>query len=164
MIAFDIKVAGGDDLAKKLANKSTRLGQQLAVTADPLEAFVAQIGLAAAKFSKQAAPEDLGTIRRGIEFTFRGGEGLVESKAKHTVHVIKGRGKNKKMPPLKIIRDWVVRRGMPASAAFPVARAIGRRGIPPNDFLQAGFDKALKLVSPTRQKFVKGVEQEWRKP
>ena len=39
-------------------------------------------------------------------------------------------------PPLEKIKAWVKRHGMDESAAYPVARAIGQRGIPATKFLE----------------------------
>jgi len=45
-----------------------------------------------------------------------------------------GRGPGKQ-PPLEVISGWCSRKGIPQSAAFPIARNIGLFGIPPTNFL-----------------------------
>ena len=155
-------VEGDEKLARKLSDRRTKLGPQVAVAADPIEAYTALIGLAAAKHAKDEAPEDQGGIKRGIGFTFRGNKGIVESSAKHTINVIKGRGAGKTQPPLSAILGWVGRHGIPDSAAFPIARAIGERGIKPNDFMKKGFDRMLRQdVAPTKRQFIRQTERNW---
>lgn len=60
----------------------------------------------------------------------------------YSVFVDKGR-KNGKMPPLESIRKWCEGRNISSEAAFPIAAAIGRRGIKPTNF-----------TSPFKQKVV----------
>jgi hypothetical protein len=49
------------------------------------------------------------------------------------VYVDKGR-KPGKQPPLKGIKEWCKIKGIPETAAFPIARNIGRFGIPATNF------------------------------
>ena len=49
--------------------------------------------------------------------------------APHFMNVEMGRRPGATQPPLEPIRQWVLAKGMHAGAAFPVARAIGIRGI-----------------------------------
>jgi len=165
-VAFDIRIDPGDeaDLVRKLSDRRTRLGPMVAVAADPIEKYVSEIGIKAARYAKQLAPEDTGKLRKGISFAFRRNLGVVESKAKHSINVVKGRGAGKRFPPIDVIRRWVVRHGMPPSAAYPVARAIAMRGIKPNDFPQKAFDRMLRTDVPrTKRKFVSGTERNWSK-
>lgn len=53
----------------------------------------------------------------------------------YAIFVDKGR-KPGKQPPLKDIREWCRKKGINENAAFPIAREIGRRGIPPTNFLK----------------------------
>jgi hypothetical protein len=72
---------------------------------------------------------------------------VVGNKAKHWIFVEKGRGANKRMPPVSIIREWVIAKGMEASAAFPIARAIGKRGITARPlFLLPTTQRALDAI------------------
>lgn len=48
--------------------------------------------------------------------------------APHWYYVEHGRRPGR-MPPINVIREWTIFRGMGANAAFPVARAIGQRGV-----------------------------------
>ena len=70
-----------------------------------------------------------GAYRDGWYQRVRGATLVISNSAPHFPFVEYGRRAGKKQPPLKPIRDWVISKGMRADAAFPVARAIGRRGI-----------------------------------
>jgi len=57
-----------------------------------------------------------------------------------------GRGPGKQ-PPLEAIQDWTSRKGIPESAAFAIAKSIGRFGIPPTNFLSPIRDSQQELLS-----------------
>lgn len=40
-----------------------------------------------------------------------------------------------KMPPLREIMRWARRKGLPIESAYPIAKAIAKRGLPATDFL-----------------------------
>ncbi len=157
-MAFTLE--GDEKLARKLSDRRTRLGPQVRIAADPIEAMVGQLGIAGARHAKNEAPDDTGKLKRGVRFTFRGNRGIVESTAKHTPYVIRGRQPGS-FPPVSAILGWVGRHGMPASAAFPVARAIAERGIEPNDFMSRAFVKMRQELAPTKRQFLRRVDREW---
>ncbi len=68
----------------------------------------------------------------------------------HAPVVEYGRRPGRKPPPVKIIERWLVRKGMSkvkaAEVAWPVARAIGRRGIPGVHILDSSFAEIEKLI------------------
>jgi len=47
----------------------------------------------------------------------------------------KGRGPNKKMPPVSVIESWCKSKSIPVEAAFPIARSIGKKGIKAKPFI-----------------------------
>ena len=49
-------------------------------------------------------------------------------------YVISGRRPGAKMPPISKIQAWTRLKGIPLSAAFPIARAIAKNGIKPLNF------------------------------
>lgn len=71
-----------------------------------------------------------------------------------------------KQPPLNNIKDWCKSRGIPQSAAFPIARNIGRKGIKPTPFLKPLKDlsellyKISKLGVQTVKEEIKNFQQE----
>lgn len=78
---------------------------------------------------------DTGNFLRGWrQETMPDGTEVVYNDRPHAPFVEGGRTPGRRMPPIRAIREWLVRRaGMDPDeakrAAFPVARAIGRRGL-----------------------------------
>jgi len=73
--------------------------------------------------------------------------------------VDKGR-KPGKQPPLSNIQQWLQVRGIPQSAAFPIARKIGKQGIKPTPFFQTSIDLGQdKLISDLEVAFTKDYEK-----
>ncbi len=159
-MSMTFTLEGDEKLARKLSDRRTKLGPQVRIFADPIEAMVAQLGIAGVRYAKDEAPDDTGKLIRGIRFTFRGNRGIVESTAKHTPYVIRGRQPGT-FPPVSAILGWVGRHGMPASAAFPVARKIAERGIDENDFLSRAFVRMRVDLAPTKRQFLKRVDRAW---
>jgi len=53
---------------------------------------------------------------------------------KYGIFVDAGR-KPGKQPPLNVIYEWVKKKGIPREAAFPIARKIGKEGLPAHPFI-----------------------------
>lgn len=104
--------------------------------------------------SKERVPVDMGTLRasghvqppkvRGTTIEVVLGYGGAASGYALFVHEGTGPavGRPAFMPPVDVIRAWAVRHGIPADAAFVIARAIGRRGLRPTKFLEAPLREA----------------------
>jgi hypothetical protein len=56
-----------------------------------------------------------------------------------------GRRPGSRQPPTAALLPWLARHGIPAEAAFVVARSIGRRGIPGIFFLRDALDEITPL-------------------
>lgn len=54
------------------------------------------------------------------------------------INIEEGRKPNSKMPPVDVIKKWMITRGIPnkPGVAFVIARSIGKKGIKPNPFLR----------------------------
>jgi hypothetical protein len=89
--------------------------------------------------ARAAAPVFTGELRDSITATATPTLGTIRATAPHARPVEFGRRAGARMPPVSAIESWVTAHGMPAEAAFVVARAIGRRGIPPRPFLLNTF-------------------------
>lgn len=77
--------------------------------------------------------------------------GSVRNKDTHMAVLNVGRRPGARMPPPHVLVPWLNRHGIPASAAFVVARAIGRRGVKK----YKGFvDKAVTASRPGVAKVV----------
>lgn len=95
--------------------------------------------------------KDLGSFGAGWRYQAAFDRLHLFNTAPHAVYVEGGRRPGAKMPPLDPIRAWVLRHGMPASAAWPVARKIARDGIKARPVLtdpkmQRGIQSALTLA------------------
>jgi hypothetical protein len=71
----------------------------------------------------------MGDYRTGWYATARARDLVIGNRAKHFINVEKGRRAGAPMPPHAPLLRWVLSKGMQASAAFPVRRAISERGI-----------------------------------
>jgi hypothetical protein len=90
---------------------------------------------------------DQGGYSGGWRAVTQGTSLVVTNTADHFIFVEKGR-KPGAQPPRGAVLGWVLRKGMHADAAFPVARAIGRRGVRPRPFfvLPSIQDAMVRIV------------------
>lgn len=79
---------------------------------------------------------------------------VVFSMLEYGIYVDKGR-KPGKMPPVSKIREWCKVRGIEESAAFPIARAIGERGIAPTNFFSISVKRRQKQLKKNVAKVMK---------
>jgi len=95
--------------------------------------------------AKRLVPTDTHTLQRSLthEVTASANDvtGRVGSNLVYAPVVEYGRSAGAAMPPPDALLGWLRRHGMDASAAFPVARAIGRRGTRPQPYLKPALDK-----------------------
>ena len=71
---------------------------------------------------------------------------VVGNHADHALYVEKGRRPGKR-PPMSAIQRWMAAKGIPSRAAFPIARAIGKRGIKGRPcFLKADVQQHIKRI------------------
>lgn len=64
-----------------------------------------------------------------------------------------------KMPNLEAVLTWVKLKGLPSSAAYPIAKKIEKYGIKAKPFLK----DIIKAQSPTIQNFKKTIEESFQK-
>lgn len=89
--------------------------------------------------------------------------GFVETHSGYGAAVEGGRRAGAAMPPPAALLPWVRRAGLPAEAAFPIARAIGQRGIPPKHAFRDGGKAARKAVRRTLNTKVRIEVRDWRR-
>lgn len=108
-----------------------------------------QVGKAAVRMLAFASKDvkDFGTYQTGWRYQAAFTRLYIRNVAGHAVFVERGRRAGATMPPLAPIRAWALRHGMPAAAAWPIARAIARRGIPARPTLfRPDIQKSIKEV------------------
>ena len=49
------------------------------------------------------------------------------------------------MPPISAIEDWCSIKGIPKEAAYPIAKSIERKGIPPTNFTDVIYESVAEL-------------------
>jgi len=137
--SITIEVEGLDKLRKKL---SPRTYEKAVAT------MMEDIAIVGERTAKQRAPRDTGALKRSIHSDARPMSARIFSNLSYAVPVEVGRGKNKRMPPPHALHGWLRRHGKPQSAAYVVARAIGRRGIKGRFFMKAAAD-AIRFKLPS---------------
>jgi hypothetical protein len=72
----------------------------------------------------------------------------VFSDSPYAAIVEEGRRAGAKMPPVNIIYDWMLQKGLEPSynGAYLIARAISQRGIPAKKVFQKGVDRAEPMI------------------
>jgi len=73
--------------------------------------------------------------------------------------VDKGRKKGKR-PPLNVIEKWCKKKGINKKAAFNIARAIGRRGIKPTNFLDPVYRLREEILPALLKNFKEELNKE----
>lgn len=143
-MAINIKV----DM-RKLGKFERKLGEQFRTTlSDAITKAAAEVQAEARKLALRKKIFDLGRFYGGLRAVPKGGTSLtLYNTARHSPFVEGGRRAGARMPPLAAILPWVLRRGMPASAAFPVARKIAKRGIKPRRVMtQPTFQRRARSI------------------
>lgn len=154
------RVTGTRQLVQRLQN----LGQQGQRMADAIVNSVADEMVLEAK---QNAPADLGQTRQQIgKESLGGGQVSVFSNATHSGYVEFGTGPQVSIPVafnelaqrvrqrkggnfeefVLSLTGWVRRKGMPENAAYPIARAILRRGLKPRPFFYPAYVTARRKL------------------
>jgi len=91
----------------------------------------------------EAGKSATGELIRSLRYTitYSGTDFDIEFEmADYGVFVDSGRRPGKQ-PPISAIKPWLAIKGIPESAAFPIARAIGERGIPATPFFSVSIEK-----------------------
>ena len=139
-------IVNTDDI-KRLAAKYANVGPivQQETTRGVTRAVVAIEGDA-----KRLAPVDRGQLRRSLNHEVKAsGRDVVGTAGTNLAYarfVEEGRRPGK-MPPVAAIAGWAARHGIEPSAAFLIARSIGRRGTKPRPYLIPAFQKNRALIN-----------------
>jgi Bacteriophage HK97-gp10, putative tail-component len=108
------------------------------------EATAAEIRDEAKRNVRQIDAFDTGELYDSIEYSVSrlGHRVEVYSTSKHAPFIEFGTAPH--FPPVAAIRAWCVRKGIPESAAFPIARAISERGTPERPWLYPAFKVGMR--------------------
>jgi len=150
-----LRVVGAEPLARALA-RSPEL-----VAAESLRAMTTSLLLVEGD-ARRNVRHDTRRLMNSITHRIRGRGtrlvGEVGPSVRYGLYVERGRPAGKKPPPRAALRGWARRHGIPESALFVVARAIGRKGIPPRPFLVPAFtkhaDRIVRLFAQAGQRVV----------
>jgi hypothetical protein len=66
--------------------------------------------------------------------------------ASHHIFVERGRGKNKRMPPIENIRKWCKQKGIDVNYAWPIAKKIAEDGIEAKAILDETIARKLPTI------------------
>jgi hypothetical protein len=150
---FSTRITGGKELQANVA-KLKVLAPQFTKNAVNATAIAIQ---ARAKLNiTDNMTVDTGRLRASvkIEIYSNGFARRVGSDLKYAPPV--EHGSRPHFPPLEPIRAWCKRKGLPESAAYPIALAISKRGTPAMPFLYP----ALEVE---RHNFERMIREEWRR-
>lgn len=123
----------------------------------PLTDLVRNAGLIAERAAREGMPKDTSEGARSIVSQVSGLEAKVSSPLVHVAVMDQGRSPGSRPPPPEALLGWMRRKGIPEEMAFPLARAIGRRGIKGRFFYAKGIKAVEADVPRLVNKFVEDV-------
>jgi hypothetical protein len=127
--------------AAELIGRATTLGQRVAA---------------------EGAPKDTQALARSILADPQPLMGRVYTTLAYADVADKGRRPGSAPPPKQALYGWLDRHGIPRSAAWVIARAIGRRGVKGRFFWRAA-ERAVRQALPSMaQQAARAVESAWR--
>ena len=152
-----VKLFGFDKLTSAFRSAPHWLGEEVGKG-------MSQSALAVQRESAMLAPVDTGRLRASI--TTEVDKGVIPKWAKvgpsvnYGAYVEFGRRPGRMLPPAALL-PWLKRHGMPASAAFVVARAIAKRGIKPKPYMQDGYKAASRTIDRIWVRTSRAIELRW---
>ena len=133
----EVKIKGDASLKKKITPGLYRPVMQ------KMFGDLSKVGVRAAK---RKVPVDTGALKSSIQATVKTTGVTIRSPLDYAKVVELGRSKGSKPPPVRALSGWLSRHGIPLSAAYAVANAIGRRGIKGRFFMKAGMSAMQKKL------------------
>lgn len=119
---------------------------------------VSAIGAALRAVGANNTGQLINSLRAELQDTGKGLELLIKGNGYFNV-IENGRKPGSKQPPLSAIIEWTKSKGIPESAAFPIAKNIGKFGIKPRPVLKQvvesnEFKKNYQLIAEAYAKDV----------
>lgn len=153
-----MEIYGFDRLTRKFRTAPKWLG-------DEMTTAMRQSALAVQRESAILAPVDTGRLRQSIATEVDKADLPLWAKIGPAVmygrYVEFGRKAGSQMPPVSALLPWVKRHGMPPAAAFAIARAIARRGIPARPYMQPGLKNAKRAIDRIQSRTMRAIELRW---
>ncbi len=102
----------------------------------------------------QAGKQATGTLVQSVNTKVRtdGDRAVIEIYAEDYLRYVDQGRRPGKFPPLQPIKKWVSIKGLPAEAAFPIARKIAMKGINPTRVVNPTLKKVEELFGPSYEK------------
>ena len=150
--AFNVKITGQDKIKKNVAYLRANFPEWL--SAANLETAY-EIRDEAQRNVKRLDAFDTGDLHDsiGVKISPQGLSIAVGATAHYAPFVEFGTRPH--FPPLEPIREWCRSRGIPESAAFPIAKQISERGSPERPFLYPAYKVGMRHHVARIRKYVK---------
>lgn len=149
MAGIEISFEGAAEVAERFGDRD--------VIARPLTDLVRNASLIAERAAREGMPKDTSEGARSIVSEVQGLQARVASPLVHVAVMDQGRRAGAPPPPPEALLGWMRRNGIPEEMAFPLARAIGRRGIKGRFFFAKGVKAVEADVPRLVSKFVADV-------
>jgi len=146
-----IRLKGLDDIQRILRDPEFVGG--------PLRDFLNRVGHGVEAKAKSIAPVDTGRYRASITSEVRGTRAIVGSNVKYAPVIEFGLEPGARINYRDLI-PWAKRHGM-QGAAFVIARAIMRRGLPARRIFQTALERSLALMQSALRIMIKDIERRW---
>tara|TARA_Y100000310_G_scaffold230865_1_gene233407 strand:- start:4342 stop:4851 length:510 start_codon:yes stop_codon:yes gene_type:complete len=124
-----------------------------------------QSALAVQRESSILAPVDTGRLRQSITVEMDGRVipqwAKIGPSVRYGAYVEFGRRPGSSPPPARALLPWMKRHGIPATAAFVIARAIAKRGIKPKPYMREGYKAATRTINRIWSRTSRAIELRW---
>ena len=142
-----------------LTQVERKLGRELFMP--HLAWLLTQAALLAEREARQGAPKDTSALARSITHEVKPLSARVYSPLQYAIVMEEGRRPGAAMPPPQALLGWMRRHGIPASMAFVLARAIGRRGIKGRFFLKKAMDSVERSLPNLMSEMMRRIGTSW---
>ncbi len=153
MITYTSTIQGVDVLVRR--------AQSASLVVKPLEGLLNEASLIAQRVAREGAPRDTATLQRSIVRQVTPLMARVYTPLAYAAVMEEGRRPGAKMPPPDALRGWARRHGIPESALFVLARAIGKRGIKGRFFFRAAKEATEAEFPRLIQKMAAAIKVAW---
>lgn len=108
------------------------------------ETYIAELSDELRRLDKKASGDLLKSLDTRIIKTAMGTKYTIQILAEGYLKFVDEGRRPGKMPPISAISKWTRLKGIPQSAAFPIAKSIGLRGIKPTNVIENSLNKITR--------------------